>query len=95
VLGVWNLRGDVVAAIDLAATLGVATGAPARIVVVEGDEIHAGLVVEEGLDVGPLPEPVEPTEHPHLSGSVLADATPVGLLDVEAILTAAREGSSR
>lgn len=95
VLGVWNLRGDVVAAIDLAAMLGVASGPASRIVVVESGELHAGLVVEEVLDVGSLPDPVAPAEHPHLSGSVLVDATPVGLLDVDAVLTAAREGASR
>jgi chemotaxis signal transduction protein len=95
VLGVWNLRGDVVAAIDLAVMLGVASGPAGRIVVVEGGDLHAGLVVEEVVDVGPLPGRVDPVEHPHLTGSVLADDTPVGLLDLESVLEAARAGSSR
>ena len=57
---------------------------------VEDGELHAGLAVEEVLDVGPLPGAVEPAEHPHLSGSVLVDRDPVGILDLASILGAAR-----
>ena len=93
VLGVWNLRGDVVAAIDLAAMLGLAPGdCEGRIVVVEEGRLHAGLAVEEVLEVEALPTTLEPTDSPFLVGATLVDQLQVGVVDLGALLAAAREG---
>ena len=93
VLGVWNLRGDVVAAIDLAAMLGLAPGdCEGRIVVVEEGLLHAGLAVEEVLEVEALPTTLEPTDSPFLVGATLVDQLQVGVVDLGALLAAAREG---
>ena len=97
VLGVWNLRGDVIAAVDLAAALGLVGGAGdeaperGRILVAERGELRAGLAVDEVVDVGALPETIEPTEGSYLEGMVLVDRTPVGIVDVGALLAAAAE----
>jgi purine-binding chemotaxis protein CheW len=87
VLGVWNLRGDVMAVIDLATVLGIAGGEASRIVVAEQGDLHAGLVVDEVIDICSLPEAREPVESEYLSGSVLVDRVPVGIVDVGAMLT--------
>jgi purine-binding chemotaxis protein CheW len=96
VLGVWNLRGDVIAAIDLGALLGLEPIAePSRIVVVEDGELHAGLVVESVIDVGPLPGAPEPAESTYLSGQAMIDHVPVGVVDLGAVLGAANVGVAR
>jgi purine-binding chemotaxis protein CheW len=90
VLGVWNLRGDVVAAIDLAAMLGLAPdGGEGRVIVVEDGELRAGLAVEEVLDVAALPEALEPVDSRYLAGAALVDRTQVGVIDLPALLAAA------
>lgn len=96
VLGVWNLRGDVMAAVDLAVALGLAAAtadaaAEGRIVVAERGELRAGLAVEAVVEVGPLPAASEPAESPYLEGAVLVDRTPVGIVDLGAVLAAAAE----
>jgi len=89
VLGVWNLRGDVMAVIDLAALLGLqSAGAQDRIVVVEDGERRGGLAVESLVDVGAVPSSVDPVESEHLLGAVLIDRTPVGILDLGVVLGA-------
>ncbi len=86
VLGVWNLRGEVLAVIDLAAALGIAGGEASRIVVAEQGDLRAGIVVDEVVDFCSLPEAREPVESEYLSGSVLVDRVPVGIVDVGAML---------
>ena len=86
VLGIWNLRGEVMALIELAAALGIAGGEASRIVVAERGDLHAGLVVDEVIDICSLPEAREPAESEYLSGSVLVDGVPVGIVDVGAAL---------
>ncbi|HXS34342.1 MAG TPA: chemotaxis protein CheW [Solirubrobacterales bacterium] len=88
VLGVWNLRGDVMAVIDLAALLGLQSGAQDRVVVVEDRDRRAGLAVESLVDVGSVPASVDPVESEHLLGAVLIDRTPVGILDLGVVLAA-------
>jgi purine-binding chemotaxis protein CheW len=88
IVGVCNLRGQVVPVISLATLLGLPDEEePGRIVVAELDARQAGLAVESVLDVGDLPGSSEPTESPYLSGAALIDGTLVGLLDVDAILS--------
>jgi purine-binding chemotaxis protein CheW len=96
VLGVWNLRGDVMAVLDLATLLGLERDAePGRIIVAEDGELHAGLAVESVLDVGSLPELLEPTDSEYLSGAVLVERTPVGVIDLAAVFNAAGTGAAR
>jgi purine-binding chemotaxis protein CheW len=94
VLGVWNLRGDVMAVLDLAALLGIeADEEPDRIVVAEDGGLHAGIAVESVLDVGSLPELREPTDSEYLSAAVLLERTPVGIVDVTAVLSMVGAGA--
>jgi purine-binding chemotaxis protein CheW len=86
VIGVRNLRGQVIPVISLAHLLGLSEDQPQRIVVAELGPRRAALAVERVLDVDALPDPVEPTESPYLSGAALIDGTLVGLLDADAIL---------
>ncbi len=86
VLGIWNLRGEVMAVVDLAAALGIAGEAGDRIVVAEQGDLRAGLMVDEVIDICSLPEAREPAESEYLSGSVLVDGVPVGIVDVGATL---------
>lgn len=96
VLGVWNLRGDVMALLDMATLLGLEPDAePSRILVAEDGELRAGLAVESVLDVGTLPEALEPSDSAYLSGAVLIERTPVGVIDLAAVLGAAGAGAAR
>jgi len=89
IVGVQNLRGQVVPVISLATLLGLPAEEPGRIVVTELGARRAGLSVQSVLDVGELPDSCEPTESPYLCGAALIDGTLVGLLDVDAILSPA------
>ncbi len=54
-LGVWNLRGEVMAIVDLAALLGLEDESEStRVVIAEEGDIRAGFAVESVVDVGPL-----------------------------------------
>jgi purine-binding chemotaxis protein CheW len=89
VLGVWNLRGDVMAVVDLATLLGLGReDEPGRIIVAEQGDLRAGLAVESVVDVGPLPETREPVDSELLSAAILIDHVPVGVVDVGAALGA-------
>ena len=96
VLGVRNLRGQVIPVIDLAALFGLANDAPfGRIVVTEDDDGSAGLAVEAVLDVTDLPDPPEESDSPYLAGAALIDGTLVGVVDVGAVLAAAQAKDGR
>lgn len=87
VLGVRNLRGEVLPVIALGAMLGLSGGEPSRIVVAESGELRAGLLVDEVLDVEELPPPSEQVESDYLLGACFVDGGLVGALDVDAVLT--------
>jgi purine-binding chemotaxis protein CheW len=83
VLGVRNLRGQILPIIDLAALLGIGPAAdPRRVLVVEAGGTMAGLAIDEVSDVGELPNPVEDTESRLLVGAALVDDELVGVIDV-------------
>ncbi len=93
VLGVWNLRGDVIAVVDLATVLGIEAGRPTMVVVADVGGLRAGVAVAEVIDVCVLPEAREPIQADYLSGSVMVDRQPVGIVDLGALLAAtARAG---
>ena len=96
VLGVCNLRGEVLTVVDLAAIFGIRhEKAPARLVVAEDGARRAGFAVDEVIDVGDLPDATEPTESAFLVGAALADGSLVGLIEIPRVLDALDRGASR
>jgi len=89
VLGVRNLRGQLIAVVDLATLFGLeGDGLRERIVITEDGDRRAGLAVEAVLDVESVPQPIEAAESEYLRGAVLADGQLVGVVDVGAALDA-------
>jgi len=89
VLGVRNLRGQVIPILDLATLLDVdRTRSPERIVVAVDGDRRAGLAVDAVVDVEVVGEASEAVESPLLSGAVLIDDALVGVVDVRALLRA-------
>jgi purine-binding chemotaxis protein CheW len=82
VLGVRNLRGQVLPVFDLARVLGIAGDAARRLVVAEHEGRQAGLAVDEVTDVGALPGGAEEAQADHLTGAVLDEGRLVGIIDV-------------
>jgi purine-binding chemotaxis protein CheW len=83
VLGVRNLRGQILPVIDLASVLGIAReGAPARMLVAEQGGRRAGFAIDEVSDVGSLPDPDEETDSEFLLGATLDGDELVGIVDV-------------
>jgi len=84
VLGVRNLRGQVLPVFDLARVLAIpGDAAPPRVVVAEHEGRLAGLAVDEVTDVLALAGKAEQAEADYLSGAILEDGHLVGILDVE------------
>ena len=95
-LGVRNLRGQVLPVFSLAALFGIATAErPARLVVAEAGSKRAGLAIDEVTDVGELPPASEAAESEFLSGSALDDGCLVGVIDVDRVFAALEEGAPR
>jgi purine-binding chemotaxis protein CheW len=87
VIGVRNLRGQVMPVVDLARLMGLQELAERpRIVVVEDQDRRAGLVVDDVLDVGLAPEVTGSSDSPYLVGTALREGTLVGLVDLPALL---------
>ena len=86
VLGVQNLRGQVLTVVDLATVFGLAASGPERIVIAEGGGRRAGLAVDSVAGVEHLPEASEEIESRHLVGAALADGALVGVIDVNSVL---------
>lgn len=95
VLGVRNLRGQVLPVVDLAAVLDLSASAPERIVIAEHGGRRAGLAVDSIAGVEPLPEPSQDVESRHLAGAVLADGALVGVVQVGSVLDSVEKTSSR
>jgi purine-binding chemotaxis protein CheW len=93
VLGVRNLRGQVLPVIDLAAVLGTARAQEAEtLVVTEEAGRRAGFAIDEVTDVAELHGPVQETDSPYLSGSALVQGDLVGIVDVERVFAAVERG---
>ena len=83
-LGVRNLRGEVLPVFDLAAVLGLAPEtAPTRLVVAADHGRRAGLAVTGVHDVRELPPASEEAESPFLVGAALTSEGLIGVVDVE------------
>jgi chemotaxis signal transduction protein len=89
VLGIRNLRGQLLPVFDLASVLAIAGSEHAdRVVVAEHDGRQAGLAVDEVTDVGELVGEAEEPQAEYLAGAILDDGELVGILDVERLFGA-------
>jgi purine-binding chemotaxis protein CheW len=89
VLGVRNLRGDVLPVFDLASALGIAGDTlPRSLLVTEHAGVRAGLAVDEVTDVGALPPVGEATQSKLLVGAALDESGLVGVVDVGRLFAA-------
>jgi purine-binding chemotaxis protein CheW len=87
ILGVRNLRGQILPILDLAGVLGLSAAEPAkRVVIAEDGSRRAGLAVDSVDDVAPLESPAEGAESPYLAGAGLDDGALVGYVDVASVL---------
>lgn len=87
VIGLQNVRGEVVPLLELSSLVGAssASGADTMVVVDDGGR-RAALVVDAVLDVAQLEGGDAQTEEPPLRSSVLFEETLVGVLDTAALL---------
>jgi purine-binding chemotaxis protein CheW len=93
VLGVRNLRGQVLPVIDLATVLGTPRAeAATQLVITEDAGRRAGLAIDQVTDVGDLAGPLQESDSPFLTGSTLADGDLVGVVDVEGVFAAVERG---
>jgi purine-binding chemotaxis protein CheW len=92
VLGVRNLRGEVLPVFDLATVFGIGRERdPERLLVAEHDGRHAGFAIDEVTDVGTLPPVTEETQSKLLSGAALDDSGLIGVIDIERLYTTLSE----
>lgn len=101
--GIISQRGLILAVVDMRALLGLPETEPqrsARFVLVQHQEIDMALLVDRVLDLATLAEAAfqQPTafDTPRsrfVRGIAEADGQPLGLLDLDAVLVALREGS--
>ncbi len=90
VLGVRNLRGQILPVIDLAGLLEIRRAAPpGHLLVTEANGNRAGLVIDEVQGVTELPAPTAEAQSGLLAGSLLgADGDLIGVIDVERVFGA-------
>jgi purine-binding chemotaxis protein CheW len=94
-LGVRNMRGQILPVVDLALLLGIPrTAPPSRLLVVEAGGVRAGFAVDEVIGVGELADPTEETVSDLLAGATLADSDLIGIIDVPRVFESLR-GSQR
>jgi purine-binding chemotaxis protein CheW len=97
IVGVFNLRGEIVAAMDIRPILGLqqpALGITARIIVVKTDTFTSGLIVEgvegvSGLPLStfePLVKSVTGAQRDHIRGQLNHGGSMVMLLDIMKLL---------
>ena len=84
ILGVRNLRGQILPIVDLATVFGIeSSGRPERVVVAESDGLRAGFAIDEVSDIEQLPDAVDETESDLLVGAALTNDELVGVVDVQ------------
>jgi two-component system, chemotaxis family, chemotaxis protein CheV len=88
-LGVCDLRGQILPVVDLALLLGItSTAPPRRLLVAEAHGRQAAFAVDEVNGVGDLGEPAEEAESGLLAGAALADGDLVGVIDMPRVFDA-------
>ena len=94
VLGVRNLRGQVLPVIDLGTVLGTAhENRGGKLVIAEESGRRAGFAIDEVTDVAELPGPVQDADSPFLSGSALVEGDLVGIVDIGGVFAAVERGA--
>lgn len=85
-LGVRNVRGQILPVVDLALLLGIPrTAPPGRLLVAEDGVRRAGFAIEQVSGVGELGSPSEETVSDLLAGAIFADGDLIGVIDVPRI----------
>jgi purine-binding chemotaxis protein CheW len=88
VLGVRNLRGEVLPVFDLASVFGLERqGVAQRLLIVEHDGTRVGLAIDSAVGVGELAAPTEEADSTLLHGASLDDGELVGVVDVASLFT--------
>ena len=89
-LGVSNLRGQILPVADLATLLGAARVAPPRrLLVAEAKGLVVGFAVDDVSGIGGLPEPGEPASDTGpglLLGAALSEGELIGVVDVPGVV---------
>jgi chemotaxis signal transduction protein len=84
ILGVRNLRGEVVPVFDLASVFGIeGDGVSGRLLIVEHEGRRAGFAIDDVVDVGELDDPSEKVDSTFLRGATLDQGELVGIVDVD------------
>jgi purine-binding chemotaxis protein CheW len=88
-LGLRNLRGEIVSVIDLASVLGLhADSRPARLIIATDGGRHAGFAIEEVLDVAALSQTSPEQSLGYVRQTAVVDGALLGVLDARALLDA-------
>lgn len=86
VIGVRNLRGQILPVIDLTVLLGISRTAPPRLLLItESGGQQAGLALDEVSGIAELPKPSTEHESGLLEGSVLVGSDLIGVIDVPSV----------
>jgi chemotaxis signal transduction protein len=94
-LGVRNVRGQILPVIDLALLLGIPrTTVPGRLVVAEDGARRAAFAVDQVSGVGELGDPTEETVSDLLAGAILADGSLIGVIDMPRVFASLQGPSS-
>jgi chemotaxis signal transduction protein len=92
-LGVRNLRGQILPVVDLALVFGIArTVPPGRLLVVAAGERRAGFAIDEVSGVSELGDPTEETESALLMGATLDGGDLIGVISVTRVLDSLERG---
>ena len=88
VLGVRNIRGEVLPVFDLASVLGIRSESlPQCLLVTEHGSLRAGFAIDEVTDVCELPPIAEETHSKLLAGAALDDSGLIGVVDVQLLFS--------
>lgn len=99
VLGMLHHRGAILPVIDVRSLLGIGRPTPgrsSRIIVVEHNGVHAGIIGDAVADIverddratEPLPSSLPAAQAHYLTGLIVHEEQPVALLDLEAVFDA-------
>jgi len=88
-LGVRNMRGQILPVVDLALLLRVPrTAPPTRLLVAEAGSRQAGFAIDQVSEVGELADPTEETDSDLLVGAALVGGDLIGIIDVTRVFAA-------
>lgn len=86
ILGVRNLRGQILPIVDLATVFGIpGSGNPQRVLVAEANGQRAGFAIDDVSDIEELPDSIDETESELLLGAALTNDELVGVVDISRV----------